>query len=690
MFLEKTVRAHSTLLGLGALLLIGLGLRVWQLERYGLWIDEIATAQCLDYDLVHVVECHRRNLSAPLFKIATNLVYTLAGRPPLPISEGLVRLPELIVGTLAIPAAWLAARAWLGTRGAWFCALLWVFAPTAIAYSQEARMYAWLMLSANLSAWLLYLCLKRPSWGIAVAYGFAAAFNFYGHYLGLFVIVGQFLFAALYLGWKARRGWREALPTAARVVGAGVVTLVLLALWLPYTLDSFAFLQNAPALRTRVPLSLSHWIDIESWMVMDAVEIPPVALLLCVVQVVGAWWLWRKKPLTLALVGCWVAVVVTFVLIRQTGFSSMRYWIVLLVPVFWLVGTGWLALAERAAEFLQRQSFSLAPRVSMTAFAVLGILLLLPALNRFYTDPFESWRFDDWRGAAQFFRAQAKPAEPVIVFGDTSIYLKLAFEFYLPSGADTPQVLEPDDLDGNWVAGAKNRTGRAWGVVYARTPKMLERVRASGAGQIDLYEFRNLAVLSPRPLTAQETLATNTQRLIALYRDWDADRFALADALLDDTHDGENLVANPEWALRKNGLPREWAFGAARGKVVILDGETALQLTRQNETEHVVAQQEIRLQPEQLYVFRFECRNDLLDGAQRIYILFRQPDGGLVVFPSGAGYSCPNQTAWHSSAFVFRAPPAAVAAPTATVLLNNAGLGSAYWRRFELYRVGIP
>ncbi|MCC7162345.1 MAG: glycosyltransferase family 39 protein [Anaerolineae bacterium] len=690
MALEKNVRAHSTLLGLAALLLIGLALRVWQLERYGLWIDEIATAQCLQYDLGSVVECHRHNLSAPLFKVATNLVYTLAGRPPLPIPEAMLRLPEVLAGTLAILAAWLAAREWLGARGAWFNALLWTFAPTAIAYSQEARMYAWLLLSANLSAWLLFLCLTRRSWGVAVLYGFAAALNFYGHYLGLFVIGSQFLFAALYLGWAWRRGRQDAAPTAARILCAGGVAGVLMALWLPYALDSFTFLRNARALKTLVPLSTAYWVDVQSWIVLDAVDSLLPALLLLGVEVVGARWLWKNKPMTLALVGCWTVVVLSFVLIRQTGFSSMRYWVVLLVLVFWLVSAGWLALTERLTELVRQWSPALVPRVAPAAGAVLGILVLLPALDQFYSDQYESWRFDDWRGAAQFLRTHARPSEAVIAFGDTSIYHKLAFEFYLPSGANAPRVAEPQELDGSWAAGAKNSVGRAWGIVYARTPEMLERLRSAGGGQVDLYEFRNLALVSPRPLSPQETVAANTKRLIELYREFDAERFEFADALLSEAQEGENLVSNPEWALRKSGLPRRWAFGAVRGQVVVMDGEPALQLIREEGTDNVVAQQEIVLQSEQTYVFRFECRNGLTDGAQRIYILFRQPDGTLIVFPNGAGYVCPNQTGWHSSAFVFRAPPAAVAAPTATVLLSNAGRGDAYWRHLGLYRVANP
>lgn len=44
--------------GLGLLLLVGFGVRVWGIERYGLWIDEITTAQCLELPLFQVLNCH--------------------------------------------------------------------------------------------------------------------------------------------------------------------------------------------------------------------------------------------------------------------------------------------------------------------------------------------------------------------------------------------------------------------------------------------------------------------------------------------------------------------------------------------------------------------------------------------------------------------------------------------------------
>ncbi len=680
MSVKRILHAHATLFGLSALVLIGLLLRVWQIERYGLWIDEITTANCLEYSLATILNCHWVEIGSVVHFVATDLVYTLFGRPPLPVPEWLVRSPEVIAGTLTILAAWFASRELLGTRGAWLNALLWTIAPTAIAYSQEARMYAWLLLFSNVSTWFLVYALKRNSWRAGVLFGVTAALNFYSQYLAGAVIASQFLFAIIFLGYASRRApnqFRRMLWIAALgMLGAGILVVP----WLWNRLPGVVYLLTTPDL-VRTPLTLNYFANVQAWLVLEQVEIPLAALALFGLEIFGAKWLWQKNRFVLAYISCWLGIIFIFLIARGAGFVSFRHWLVVQPPIFWLLSAGMLELVERLQNNLPRENFFMRPRVLTVSVAILVSIALVPSLAQFYADPFESSRFDDWRGAAQFLRAHAQADEPVIAFGDASVYHKLAFEFYLPRAASSPRVFEPNDLDGNWVAQAKTRAGRAWGIVYARNAETLERLRALGAGQIDLYQFKNLALVSPHPVSASQTIFENTVRLVNLYRAWDAERFALADALLRDDAAGKNLIANPEWATRKSGVLRGWVFGAIHGAVISLDGEPALALTRHGETDNATAQQEIELLPEQLYILHFECRNALTDGAQRLYIFFREKDAIVNTYPSGAGYVCPNNAGWHASAFSFRA---LTTNTTATVLLSNAGAGDTYWRHLVL------
>lgn len=692
--------ARRQWLALVALLLVAFALRVWGIERYGLWIDEIATATCLDHDLLSVLDCRRAELGSPLFHVATNLVYTLAGRPPLPAPEWLVRLPELLAGTLVVLAAWLAAREVLGTRGAWLNALLWTFAPTAIAYSREARMYAWLMLFSNLSTWLLMLGLRRRDWRLALAFGISAALNFYSHYLAVFVIAGQFLFAILYiaisqvefektssaLGHLRLRAPRELRRLLVWVLAAGLVLLALLAPWLPNILNA-ARGHVLSETYTRVPFTLSYLLNVQAWLVLDAVELPFAALGLFLLGLGGVWWLFRQRRLTLMLVACWLSGIVAFLIWRHAGFTSFRYWLVIQPPIYWLLSAGGLAVADALTSILSSQSALFGRRAAHAFVGVVGVLALLPALAHFYNDEFESWRFDDWRGAAQMLRANAKPSDIVIPFGDAAVYHTMAFEFYLPPGPNVPHVIEPDQLYGNVIARAQDESGRAWGLVYAREPEELERLRAQGGAQVEFDVFQGLALVSPRPLSPNESFRDSALRLVTLYRAWDAERFALVRALLTDLGVGENLLTNPELATRKKGIPRGWKFGGVPAQVISQDGEPALALSTQVESDALAAYQQVSLKSGQQYILHLECRNILTRGAQRTYVTFEDKDGKLIAFPNGSGYVCPGGTPWHSSSFAFRVPDAATAKPRATLLLRNAGVGDTYWRHLALYPV---
>lgn len=669
---------RATFLALGILLLLGLGLRVWGIERYGLWIDEITTAKCLEYPLDAILDCYWVQVGSPVSFVATNLLYALFGRMPLPAPEWMVRLPEVLAGTLTIVAAWLAAREGLGMRGAWFNALLWTFAPTAIAYSQEARMYAWLMLFSNLSVWLLLYTLRRNSWRGGVGYGLVGALNFYSHYLGAFILIGQWLFASAYVLFVPRRAPQQFRTQLVPIVCSVVIASALIIVWFPNILKT-AQVYLLSGSYVRVALTPAYLLDAQSWIVLDMVSTPLAAVALGILELVGGWWMLRHARRTLALIGCCVGVTFVFLLWRQAGFTAMRYWNVTQTSLYLLLAAGGLGLVEVLSNLVPKRFAPVSARAAEACIALVGIVALLPALGQFYTDQFESSRFDDWRGAAQFLRLNANTDDLVLAFGEASVYHKMAFDYYLPVNSNVPRVLEPNELYGNLSAHAQTIQDRAWGIVYARDTQTVERLRALGGAQAEVYLFKNLAIVSPRP-TPQETLQSSTLDLIKLYRDFDPERFAFAEAILQDTGAGKNLILNSKWETRKHGLPRQWQVNHDTTRVVSLDGEPALQENHTVGTPGVDAQQSISLAPDQLYILRFECRNTLTNGAQRVYVLFNQSVNAI--FPNGGGYLCPNDAAWHVSAFAFRAP-----APQATILLRNGGSGAVYWRHIALYKV---
>ena len=686
LFWERLNHSRTTVLGLLLLLVVAFALRWWNIEGNGLWIDEIATTQCLAFDLTNLLDCRRAELGSPLPHVATNLVYTIFGRPAFPIPEWLVRLPAVLAGTFAVLAAWLAAKQALGVRGAWLAALLWTVSPVAVANSQEARMYAWLMLFSNASAWLLFVMLRTREWKWGIAFGIAAALNFYSHYLAVFVLAGQFAFAFLYAFSHYK------LPGARKLIRAllvaSVVSSALILPWMPFVLRA-SEVHLFSSFYTRAALTLTYALNAQAWLALNRIEVPLGALVIALIEVLGIVWLWRQRRATLALLAVWLAAPCAYLLVRQAGFTTMRYWTVILPPLYWLVTAGALWIAEQVEKIFAQKNSQLAPRVSYLLVACVGIVALAPSLARTYVEPHESWRFTDWRGAAKLLRAQAKANDVVIVFGEASIYHKLAFDFYLPPNAATPRVIEPNELDGALATQMQNTHARAWGMVYARDAQEIERVRAV-SDAMDVTFVKNLALISPRPLSNQETARDNALRLLNAFRAWDVERFAVTEIMLRDTGQGKNVLVNPNLETRKDGSPRAWMFAAVRGKILKDANEPMLALASPTEDGTTVAQQFLELQPEHYYVFRYECRNTLARGAQRTYVTFDRFDNTLQVFPNGAGDVCANNADWRATAFVVHVPAATQAKPRAAVILRNAGIGDAFWRRMSVYEIDAP
>lgn len=409
---------------------------------------------------------------------------------PLPAPEWMVRLPEVIAGTMTIAAAWLAAREVLGTRGAWLNAVLWTFAPTAVAYSQEARMYVWLMLFSNLSTWLLVRTLRRAAWRTGLGFGIAAALNFYSHYLGAFIIAAQLLFASafvIYTGLRAPRNMRrEITDLLCGVIALSAVTL----LWLP-NLSKAADAYLLSTGYTNVALKPALAVETQSWLVLYTTELPLMAVGLLGLELLGVGWLFRHARATLALAACWFAAPLVFLLLRQASWTAMRYWIVIQPPVYWLLTAGALATIAAVENFLARRHFQFDRRVPYAFVAVTGVALLLPSLAQFYDDQFESARFDDWRGAARELRARAGEDDLLLAFGEAAIYHVMALDYYL--GA--PRVLQVSQVDGDVAARAAQAQGRAWGIVYARTDEAIQALRAREQAGFDVLVFKNIALV---------------------------------------------------------------------------------------------------------------------------------------------------------------------------------------------------
>lgn len=197
-----------------AIILIAAAIRLWGLGDQSVWQDEAYSAVLARQDVSTIVQMQVDDSSPPLYYLLLHFWTSSFGD-----SEFVIRLLSALFG-IGLVAAVLFITSSLFNRsaGLWAGGML-AFAPLAVYYSQEARMYSLTPLLAILSVYFCHLVSdnptpKRVAWFIGITAGLLYTQNY-----GVFIL----LVDGLYL-LARRRERRDPRPMLAL---SGVVLLYL-------------------------------------------------------------------------------------------------------------------------------------------------------------------------------------------------------------------------------------------------------------------------------------------------------------------------------------------------------------------------------------------------------------------------------------------------------------------------------
>jgi hypothetical protein len=227
---------------LAGITLFGLLLRIVQLDLQPLWWDEGYSVFFATRDVPNMLALTALDIHPPAYYLLLKLWISLLGS-----SAFALRSLSVVIGSLCIPLAYVAARRLFDRRTALLAALLVAIAPLDIFYSQEVRMYGLVMLLALASVDLQLELLRRselkphaslggeppPTHHRRLAMVWEAAYVvslvllLYTQYLAVFLIAAQ---AAVVLYLKLRAGWNLSLGRWA------VMWLVAALLYLPWVI----------------------------------------------------------------------------------------------------------------------------------------------------------------------------------------------------------------------------------------------------------------------------------------------------------------------------------------------------------------------------------------------------------------------------------------------------------------------
>ncbi|WP_239313028.1 glycosyltransferase family 39 protein, partial [Frankia sp. Cj3] len=420
-----------------------LGIVVRLLSPHSIWVDEaISIRQARLFPFQESIRALRdTDVHPPLFATVLWLQVHLFGT-----SQFAVRLPSIVTGSLLVPMLYLAGRDLYNRRAGLAAAALGVFAPFAVWYSQETRMYPLFLLFGVTATWAQARVLKAGGRGAWVVYTLASAALLWTHYFAtLQVITQQIVFAVIV--WR-RHGTRRTSRDGPGILVPWLASLAALTL-LAAPLVPFASAQ-LHAYGTRGGVGFAAQAG-------DTVATGGHPLLsIYSIGANGVWAVWgyHSDAIVATLVAVWpVGMLVAFLLLgRGWSRSSLLLAATVLVPVLCLfaLGTrkenlfevryfvgilpGLMLLAGRALTSWLRTTPGMLLGVGL-ATLTLVVALVDQQLNP--SDP----RLYDFDGALKHVTAHAQPGD-IIVY--TPIYLVDVVDYYapgLPSYGPGPGVL---------------------------------------------------------------------------------------------------------------------------------------------------------------------------------------------------------------------------------------------------------
>jgi hypothetical protein len=432
----------------GAVTLVGIGLRFADIGDKSLWVDEAFSVWIADQPLDQLWRVTLQIDTHPPLYYTLLHFWLQAGD-----GESTLRSLSALFGAATVPIMYLVGRE-IGGRGlGLLVALLQAVSPLHVWYAQQGRMYAMMSFFAAVAL----LCMVRLLVGgrsarstLAYWAGFVVAtvLVMLSHNTGvllpatLAVFVAGVAVARTVADRRARRDPDTTHPLSRfgppsrpgvdlRLWWTGLVAV--LVLWVPWLPGFLAQTRRVDADFWIAPPTLgtllAHGRDLLSAYAPAGAQ--PLLLAGAALLVALACWQLRHRRALLALLALLVVGPVVIELLvsmrRPIFYSQTLIWTSL--PLTVLVGVGLLRLRRvvppvdpRLASLRRRSTgHALGPLVVAAAGCLLALNLV--SLDSYYRKP----GVEDWRGAAGYLAAAMRPGE-VLIFD--AGWTKLAFEYY--------------------------------------------------------------------------------------------------------------------------------------------------------------------------------------------------------------------------------------------------------------------
>jgi len=212
---------------LAGILVAAAGLRLWGIDRTSLWYDEVVTMRVARAGSVPELIARLKQIDgtrAVLHPLVLQTWLRVFGP-----SAASGRSASVLCGILTVGLIYVLGRQAFDTTTGLWAAWLAAVCPPLVYYSQEARMYAWLVLLTCCSWLVVFSFRKTASLAQCVIYWLLLSALVYSHPLGLFMVAAHGLAYLTVRRTLTLKFWRWLVIQVA--------VILTIAPWLPRYLD---------------------------------------------------------------------------------------------------------------------------------------------------------------------------------------------------------------------------------------------------------------------------------------------------------------------------------------------------------------------------------------------------------------------------------------------------------------------
>ncbi len=175
------------------IIIVGLFLRIYNLEKESFWVDEGYSVVTSGLDLIKIVEAARKDVHPPLYYLILHFWMGWFGD-----SEFSVRFLSALLGTLSIFVTYKVGSLIFDNKTGLLGSLILGFSVFHIWYSQETRNYNLMVLLTLFSYYFFIRLLVKKNIKILSGYVIFSSLLMYTHVYGLFILISQNVYFAIH------------------------------------------------------------------------------------------------------------------------------------------------------------------------------------------------------------------------------------------------------------------------------------------------------------------------------------------------------------------------------------------------------------------------------------------------------------------------------------------------------------